>query len=62
MAQIKGGSPHLRRSRLKMGLPTSNDFNKKNSSQLCQVAWVLVNSRGGQVDNQEQPSQLEKVI
>lgn len=40
-----------------MGLPTSNDLIKKNPSQVYPDVWVLVNSRCGQVDNQEYPSQ-----
>jgi hypothetical protein len=54
VAQIEGGSPHLKRSILKVGLPTSNDLIKKrNPSQVYPTTWVLVNSRCSQDDNQE---------
>lgn len=42
----------------KVGLPISNDLIEKNLSQVYPAAWVLVDSRCGQVDNQEEPSQL----
>lgn len=58
MAQIKGGSFHLKRSGLKEGLSTSNETRKKNPLQVYPATWVLVNPRCPQVDNQEQPSQV----
>jgi hypothetical protein len=50
--QIKDRSFLLKRSGLKMGLPTSNDLRKKNPSQVYPAAWVLVNSRYSQTDDQ----------
>lgn len=39
---IKGGSSDLRRSGLKVVLPTSKDLIKKNASHVYIAAWVLV--------------------
>lgn len=44
--------------RFKVDLPTSDDLINKNLSQACPAAWVLVNSRCGQADNQEELSQF----
>jgi hypothetical protein len=43
VAQIKGGSSHLKRSGLKVALPTSDDLIKKNKnpSQVCLGIWVF---------------------
>ena len=43
--------------KFKEGLPTPNDPIKKNISLVCSPAWVIVNSRCSQVDNQDQLSQ-----
>lgn len=44
-------------------LPTSKDsIKKKNSTQVCPVIWVLVNSRCSQFDNQEWPSQIPYIF
>jgi hypothetical protein len=46
ITQIKDGSFYLRRSRLKMNLPTYSDLIKKhNPLQVDPTIWVLVNSR-----------------
>lgn len=42
--------------RLKEGLHISNDFRKKNPSQVCPTTQSLVNSRCSQVENQARPS------
>lgn len=58
-AQVKGGSSHLKRPRLKEGLPTSDDLIKKNiPSWVYLAAWVLVNSGCSQVGSQEWPPSL----
>jgi hypothetical protein len=42
------------RSRLEVNLPTSNLFSKKKIPHRCALTiWVLVHSRGSQVDSQE---------
>lgn len=48
VAQTTGGSFHLKRSKLKVYLPISNDLKRKTSSW-CPAIWVL----GSHVDNQE---------
>lgn len=57
-AQIKGGSYHLRRHRLKMSLLTPSDLIEKNPSLVYPPTWVLVSSRGSKVDKQEYPSHM----
>lgn len=64
MAQIVGGSSHLKRSGVKVwlptsktgsevGVPTSNDLIKENTLKgVCSHFWVLANSRCGHHDNQ----------
>lgn len=48
-AQIKGGSSHLKRSRIKVGLPTLNYLIKKNKPLA-----VLVHSRYSHVGDSRQ--------
>lgn len=57
VVQIEGGSFHLTGSRFRACLLISNNSVKKNLLRVCLATRVLVNSRRGQVDNQEQPSQ-----
>lgn len=47
----------LERTRLKVGLPTSDDIIDDNASVVCPATLVLVDSRCSQVDNREQPSE-----
>ena len=59
VAQSKGGNPQHKWSGLKENLLASRNLIKKTLSQVCPDAWVLVNSRHSQVDQQQQqqPSQ-----
>ncbi|KAM7318227.1 hypothetical protein ACRRTK_022964 [Alexandromys fortis] len=57
MAQMNGGSSRLKRSRLRVGLPTLNAVIKKNPSQMYPATWVLAHSRCSQPDNQGQSSE-----
>lgn len=59
MAQITGGSSHLKRYRLKIGPPTFSDLIKKkeNPTQMYPGTCSLVNSIYSQVDKREYSSQ-----
>lgn len=55
-AQIKDGSAHVRRCRLKVGLPSSNNLIKKNNlSQVYPGTRALINSRCSRVNQEQSP-------
>lgn len=47
---------HQNVTRLKMNLPVSDNLEKKNPSEECLAACVLVDSRSSKNDNHDQPS------